>query len=316
MPPTGWSSSPGGAGAGFDELCLADTIGVGTPTQVRELTARVREAVGGQPPLRYHFHNTRNTGFANAFAAIIDGVAVLDASAGGIGGCPFAPNATGNIATDDLVYMFDRMGLETGLDLQALLPTRPPHRTARPPGPAMLPRPGRSPERAACRARPGAGGLLVSRHCGPGRRGTVGIGNLEDQSMDGAAPSLVRVPPAGPSSGGDLAVPLRAVCAATGIGQARGVLTGCGQRRVPRYLERLGASRRHRPSPGMSSSTSPRHRPIRPPTHRLPWPDARSTWDGVQRPASPTNTWTSAGSRASRQAVRCDRQLGRGGRTT
>jgi hydroxymethylglutaryl-CoA lyase len=132
-----------GAGAGFDELCLADTIGVGTPTQVRELTARVREAVGGQPPLRYHFHNTRNTGFANAFAAIIDGVAVLDASAGGIGGCPFAPNATGNIATDDLVYMFDRMGLETGLDLQALLPTAAflteqlGH-----PVPAMLPRAG------------------------------------------------------------------------------------------------------------------------------------------------------------------------------
>jgi hydroxymethylglutaryl-CoA lyase len=112
-----------GARAGFDELCLGDTIGVGTPNQVRELTARVREAVGDQPPLRYHFHNTRNTGFANAFAAILDGVTVLDASAGGIGGCPFAPDATGNIATDDLVYMLDRMGLETGMDLQALLPT-------------------------------------------------------------------------------------------------------------------------------------------------------------------------------------------------
>jgi hydroxymethylglutaryl-CoA lyase len=112
-----------GAAAGFDELCLADTIGVGTPTQVRELTAAVRAAVGDTPPLRYHFHNTRNTGFANAFAAILDGVTVLDASAGGIGGCPFAPNATGNIATDDLVYMLDRMGLETGWDLDALLPT-------------------------------------------------------------------------------------------------------------------------------------------------------------------------------------------------
>jgi hydroxymethylglutaryl-CoA lyase len=112
-----------GAAAGFDELCLADTIGVGTPTQVRELTAAVRAAVGETPPLRYHFHNTRNTGFANAFAAILDGVTVLDASAGGIGGCPFAPNATGNIATDDLVYMLDRMGLETGWDLEALLPT-------------------------------------------------------------------------------------------------------------------------------------------------------------------------------------------------
>jgi len=112
-----------GADAGFHELCLADTIGVGTPDQVRELTSRVRSVVGDEPPLRYHFHNTRNTGFANAFAAIIDGVSVLDASAGGIGGCPFAPKATGNIATDDLVYMLDRMGLQTGVDLAALLPT-------------------------------------------------------------------------------------------------------------------------------------------------------------------------------------------------
>jgi hydroxymethylglutaryl-CoA lyase len=112
-----------GAGAGFDELCLGDTIGVGAPTQVRELTAAVRGAVGGSPPLRYHFHNTRNTGFANAFAAILDGVSVLDASAGGIGGCPFAPTATGNNATHDLVYKLDRMGLETGWDLDALLPT-------------------------------------------------------------------------------------------------------------------------------------------------------------------------------------------------
>jgi hydroxymethylglutaryl-CoA lyase len=112
-----------GAAAGFDELCLGDTIGVGAPTQVRELTAGVRGAVGGTPPLRYHFHNTRNTGFANAFAAVLDGVTVLDASAGGIGGCPFAPNATGNIATDDLVYMLERMGLATGWDLEALLPT-------------------------------------------------------------------------------------------------------------------------------------------------------------------------------------------------
>jgi hydroxymethylglutaryl-CoA lyase len=112
-----------GAAAGFDELCLGDTIGVGAPNQVRKLTARVREAVGEAPPLRYHFHNTRNTGFANAFAAILDGVTVLDASAGGIGGCPFAPNATGNIATDDLVYLLDRMGVATGVDLDALLPT-------------------------------------------------------------------------------------------------------------------------------------------------------------------------------------------------
>jgi hydroxymethylglutaryl-CoA lyase len=112
-----------GAAAGFDELCLGDTIGVGVPTQVRELTAGVRAAAGDTPPLRYHFHNTRNTGFANAYAAVLDGVTVLDASAGGIGGCPFAPNATGNIATDDLVYLLERMGLPTGWDLEKLLPT-------------------------------------------------------------------------------------------------------------------------------------------------------------------------------------------------
>jgi isopropylmalate/homocitrate/citramalate synthase len=112
-----------GADAGVDELCLGDTIGVGVPAQVRSLTAGVREAVGDTPPLRYHFHNTRNTGFANAFAAVLDGVRVLDSSAGGIGGCPFAPNATGNIATDDLVYLLERMGMGTGFDLDRLLPT-------------------------------------------------------------------------------------------------------------------------------------------------------------------------------------------------
>jgi hydroxymethylglutaryl-CoA lyase len=111
------------ADAGVDEICLGDTIGVGVPAQVRELTAGVRAAVGDTPPLRYHFHNTRNTGFANAFAAVLDGVDVLDSSAGGIGGCPFAPNATGNIATDDLVYLLERMGLGTGFDLDRLLPT-------------------------------------------------------------------------------------------------------------------------------------------------------------------------------------------------
>jgi hydroxymethylglutaryl-CoA lyase len=112
-----------GGDAGVDELCLADTIGVGTPNQVQELTARTRAAVGDRPLLRYHFHNTRNTGFANALAAVLDGVSVLDASAGGIGGCPFAPNATGNIATDDLIYLLERMGIGTGWDLEALLPT-------------------------------------------------------------------------------------------------------------------------------------------------------------------------------------------------
>jgi hydroxymethylglutaryl-CoA lyase len=111
------------AASGVAELCLADTVGVGSPNQVRDLTERVRDAVGELPPLRFHFHNTRNTGFANALAAVSAGVTVLDASAGGIGGCPFAPKATGNIATDDLVYMLDRMGLPTGVDIRNLLPT-------------------------------------------------------------------------------------------------------------------------------------------------------------------------------------------------
>jgi isopropylmalate/homocitrate/citramalate synthase len=112
-----------GAAAGAHELCLADTIGAGVPSQVRDLVARARDAVGAEPPLRFHFHNTRNTGFANAATAVELGVRVLDASAGGIGGCPFAPRATGNIATDDLVFLLERMGLDTGYDLEALLPT-------------------------------------------------------------------------------------------------------------------------------------------------------------------------------------------------
>jgi hydroxymethylglutaryl-CoA lyase len=112
-----------GAAAGAQELCLADTIGVGVPSQVRDLAARVRDAAGQDASLRFHFHNTRNTGFANAVAAVELGARVLDASAGGIGGCPFAPRATGNIATEDLVFLLERMGLRTGYDLEALLPT-------------------------------------------------------------------------------------------------------------------------------------------------------------------------------------------------
>ncbi len=112
-----------GAAAGAHELCLADTIGAGVPSQVRDLVARTRDAVGAEPPLRFHFHNTRNTGFANAVTAVELGARVLDASAGGIGGCPFAPRATGNIATDDLVFLLERMGIDTGYDLGKLLPT-------------------------------------------------------------------------------------------------------------------------------------------------------------------------------------------------
>jgi hydroxymethylglutaryl-CoA lyase len=104
------------------EIALADTIGAGVPSQVSELVGRVREALPGMT-LRCHFHNTRNTGLANAYAAVLAGVAVLDASTGGIGGCPFAPAATGNIPTEDLVYMLERMGIRTGVDLEALIAT-------------------------------------------------------------------------------------------------------------------------------------------------------------------------------------------------
>jgi len=104
------------------ELALADTIGVGAPARVAELVAAVREGVPGIR-LRCHFHNTRNTGLANAWAAVVAGVRVLDASAGGIGGCPFAPAATGNVATEDLVYLLHRSGLDTGLDLERLIDT-------------------------------------------------------------------------------------------------------------------------------------------------------------------------------------------------
>jgi hydroxymethylglutaryl-CoA lyase len=104
------------------EIALADTIGAGVPAQVTELVSRVREAVPGVA-LRCHFHNTRNTGLANAWAAVQAGVRTLDASLGGIGGCPFAPAATGNIPTEDLVYMLHRCGYATGIDLAAAIAT-------------------------------------------------------------------------------------------------------------------------------------------------------------------------------------------------
>jgi len=108
-----------GAAAGAAEIALADSIGAAVPTDVIERVAAAR-AVMGDVALRAHFHNTRNTGLANAYAAVEAGVDALDASLGGIGGCPFAPNATGNIPTEDLAYLLDRMGIETGLDLQRL----------------------------------------------------------------------------------------------------------------------------------------------------------------------------------------------------
>jgi isopropylmalate/homocitrate/citramalate synthase len=106
------------AAAEPDEIVLADTIGVGTPSRVRGLLERVI-ALG--TPVGGHFHNTRNTGFANAYAALEAGAASLDASVGGLGGCPFAPKATGNVATEDLAYLLEGEGVETGVDLEALI---------------------------------------------------------------------------------------------------------------------------------------------------------------------------------------------------
>lgn len=108
------------ADAGAVEIALADTIGVAVPAQVTELFGRVREAAPGVR-LRAHFHNTRGTGIANAWAAFQAGVEVLDSSLGGLGGCPFAPRATGNISTEELVYMMDRSGIRTCLELDRLI---------------------------------------------------------------------------------------------------------------------------------------------------------------------------------------------------
>jgi hydroxymethylglutaryl-CoA lyase len=107
------------ADIGADEIGLADTIGVGTPGQVGDLFADAHARLGALP-LRAHFHDTRNTGIANAVAALGAGASILDSSCGGIGGCPFAPRATGNIATEDLVYLLDGMGIASGIDGRAL----------------------------------------------------------------------------------------------------------------------------------------------------------------------------------------------------
>src|SRR5262249_55018840 len=108
------------AGSGVEELALADTIGVAVPSDVVKRVGAVRPVIG-DVRLRAHFHNTRNTGDANALAAFEAGVSVLDSSLGGIGGCPFAPRATGNIATEDLIYALERSGISTGCDLAALI---------------------------------------------------------------------------------------------------------------------------------------------------------------------------------------------------
>lgn len=104
------------------ELAFADTIGVGVPSQVAEIFGRAREALP-ETRLRGHFHNTRNTGLANAYAAVQAGASALDSSCGGIGGCPFAPAATGNIPSEDLVYLLSRSGVDTGVDLDKLIAT-------------------------------------------------------------------------------------------------------------------------------------------------------------------------------------------------
>jgi hydroxymethylglutaryl-CoA lyase len=104
------------------ELGIADSIGVGVPAQVTEMIGAIRERAPAIP-IRCHFHNTRNTGLANAQAALDAGAASLDASIGGIGGCPFAPAATGNIPTDDLLYMLERSGVATGVSLEKVVET-------------------------------------------------------------------------------------------------------------------------------------------------------------------------------------------------
>jgi hydroxymethylglutaryl-CoA lyase len=104
-----------------DEIAFADTIGVGVPAQVRAL-ADVAASEAAGIPLRWHFHNTRNSGYANALTAAELGATALDASSGGIGGCPFAPTATGNVATEDLLYLLHRSGFSTGVDVRPLLP--------------------------------------------------------------------------------------------------------------------------------------------------------------------------------------------------
>ena len=106
------------AASGPDEIVLADTIGVGVPSQVREL---IEGVLAHGITVACHFHDTRNTGIANAAAAVESGATVLDASVAGTGGCPFAPRATGNIATEDLVYLLHNMGYDTGIDLDALI---------------------------------------------------------------------------------------------------------------------------------------------------------------------------------------------------
>ena len=102
------------------EIALADTIGVANPAHVSRLVERVREVIAPLP-VRVHFHNTRNTGLANVWAAVLAGASIVDASLGGLGGCPFAPGAAGNVPSEDVVYMLERAGIDTGMDLEKLI---------------------------------------------------------------------------------------------------------------------------------------------------------------------------------------------------
>lgn len=108
------------AEAGPVEVALADTIGVGNPAHVARLVERIRQAINPLP-VRVHFHNTRNTGLANVWAAVLAGATVIDGSLGGLGGCPFAPGAAGNVPSEDVVYMLERAGIATGMDLARMI---------------------------------------------------------------------------------------------------------------------------------------------------------------------------------------------------